>query len=85
VNQILEEEVKVWMLIEEESIGSWFLFPEYTVMWLYAFYNKLNHLLKYVTPLLFAYEVLRKKNVLNEFHFVYKKKAYSIIITLYLL
>lgn len=42
---------------------------------LYGFEKKPFQLPKYVSPLLFAYEVIRKNIVVNELHFVSKKKG----------
>lgn len=75
VNRTLDEKFKVLRLTEQESIGSWFLFLDYTVIWLYAFNNQPNQLPKYGSPLLFSYKVLRKKIVLNEFYLLSKKKG----------
>jgi len=59
VCRIYEDQTKFLRLTEHESIDSWFLFPDYTLIRLYAFNNLPYQLPKYVTPFLFAYEFLR--------------------------
>lgn len=75
VNNLSEEQIKTLRLTEEQSRGSWFLFPNYIVIHLYRFDKRPFQLPKYVSPLFFSYEVLRQKMIVNELHFVSKKKG----------
>ena len=61
--------------VTEQQVGDWILYREYTVIRIYGFEKSPYKLPKFLTPRIFALEVLRQRLDLDYIHFTGKNQA----------
>ena len=62
----------------DKRMGDWFLFEEHTVIRIYGFTHKPCILPAFITPRVFALELIRPKLIVEHEHFISFKKASEI-------
>ena len=75
---VLPKMEEMLQFIPDRILGDWFLLKEHTIIIFYGFFHEPYIFPAFLTPRIFALELIRKKLIVENEHFLNFRKAYEI-------